>query len=279
MEKVKNKKKETPKEKDTLLTALLIILLITSIILVVLKIVNGTVLENDDKKVTELHNYFNPEVLINCDGLYNYADKLVDYKGLNNDNKMCLAYQKIDTKNSESIEYKLDAKDKVICTQDDMVFRAEDEADKCIVNKVDKKELNAVYKKIFGKDVEDVKEFKVDNYHICYNKEDAYYCGLSETYTYSIGNESIVYRVLNRVVEKGGEIVIQDYFLKTTGESCYNSYTATATDQKCTSEYKKSKEIDTDFMLKYGKAYKHVFKKAKDGTYYWVSSEPTEVKK
>ena len=38
----------------------------------------------------------------------------------------------------------------------------------------------------------------------------------------------------------------------------------------------KNKKVDIDFLLKNGTKYKHIYEKAKDGTYYWVSSEPVK---
>ena len=126
---------------------------------------------------------------------------------------------------------------------------------------------------IFGQDISNNEEFRADNTHICYLKDNKYYCGLSETFSYVIGNESTIYRVLEKAVKKGSEIYLYDYFAKITNSTCYKDYTPSTINQDCTSNYKENK-VNYKFMEKYATKYKHTYRKGENGNYYWVSSEP-----
>lgn len=261
------------KKNDKVLIILIIFLIITTLSLVIVKIINRHNLKNNDELVVELHNYFNTENLENCAGLFIYNEKIINYDNISSKNKKCLAYQKSDIKNSEDVVLSA-KKGKNICKKDDMIFKTDENSNECIVKKIDKKIINNTYKKIFGKDIEDEESFRIDNYNICYLKDDFYYCGLSETYTYTIGNDSMIYRIIEKAIEKGSTIEIYDYFIKINNNICYNNYTTDKENNDCTEEYKNNSKINYKFMKKFGTEYKHVFKKSNDDTYYWISSEP-----
>jgi len=258
---------------DKLLIVLIAILVLLSLIILIIKVASRNNLDTESELVTELHNYFNSDDLGNCEGLFTYAEDKIEYKDVDSETRLCLAYQKADIKDVETgtIEAK---KKKTTCTLDDMTFRVTEDTKECSYTKIKRSIIDESYKKLYGKDIEDNESFKIDNLNICYLKDDYYYCGLSETFTYTLGNESIIYRVMEKAVEKGSEIVIYDYFAKINNNTCFKSYTTTTENSNCTEEYKNQKEINYKFMKKYGTKYKHVFKQAKDETYYWVSSEP-----
>lgn len=258
---------------DRLLIVLIAILVLLSLIILIIKVASRNNLDTESELVTELHNYFNSDDLGNCEGLFTYAEDKIEYKDVDSETRLCLAYQKADIKDVETgtIEAK---KKKTTCTLDDMTFRVTEDTKECSYTKIKRSIIDESYKKLYGKDIEDNESFKIDNLNICYLKDDYYYCGLSETFTYTLGNESIIYRVMEKAVEKGSEIVIYDYFAKINNNTCFKSYTTTTENSNCTEEYKNQKEINYKFMKKYGTKYKHVFKQAKDETYYWVSSEP-----
>lgn len=275
--KTRKKNNESKKEiiNDKLLTVLIILLVVISIILVAIWILNKNNLDTDNELVTELHNYFSSEDLGNCEGLFTYAEEKVEYKDINSETKICLAYQKANIEKAENIILKADKK-KNICTDDKMVFKTTDETNECNVTKIKREVIDSSYKKLYGKDIKENETFRIDNLNICYLKDDYYYCGLSETFTYTLGSESIIYRVMKKAVEKGSDIIIYDYFLKINENTCFKNYTTATVNQECTNEYESKKDINYNFMKKYGTEYKHIFKEASDGTYYWVSSEPVK---
>ena len=128
---------------------------------------------------------------------------------------------------------------------------------------------------MFGSDISEYKQFQYDGATICYVKDDAYYCGLSETFTYSIGAEPHTYRAIKDAYKKGDELIIYDYFLKVINDECFTSYMDTTKNDKCSTNYSEltNKDMTYKFLKKNGTLYKHTFKK--DGkSYYWVSSKP-----
>lgn len=259
---------------DKVLLVLIVILIILSIVIVVVKIATRNNLDTESELVTELHNYFNSEDLSNCEGLFNYSEDKMEYDKIDSETRLCLAYQKAVIKDTESGTLKADKKKEICTSEDGMVFRVNEDTNECTYKKVKKSIIDDSYKKLYGKDIENNESFKVDNLNICYLKDDYYYCGLSETFTYTLGNESIIYRVMEKAIEKGSKIVIYDYFVKLNNDTCFKNYTTSTINTECTKEYKNQKDIDYKFMKEFGTKYKHVFNETKDGSYYWVSSEP-----
>lgn len=260
---------------DKILIVLFAVLIVMTIVLVLVKIMNANVLDANEPIVTKLHNYFNTDDLSNCDGLFNYSNKKVEYSSISNDIKLCLAYHKSNIKDVEEETYKA-KKGKEICEQDGMTFKVEKDSTECVVTKIKKSIIDDSYERIFGKEIEDIKSFNYDNLHICYLKDDFYYCGLSETYTYTLGSESQIYRVIKKAVEKSSEIVIYDYFLKINENKCYKYYTTLTSNNDCTNNYDNKNKIKYNFLKKYGTKYKHIFRKNENNDYYWVSSEPID---
>ena len=164
-----------------------------------------------------------------------------------------------------------------ICKLDDeLIFATDNYEDKiCTLTKLNKDEVNNEYKNMFGSDISEYKQFQYDGATICYVKDDAYYCGLSETFTYSIGAEPHTYRAIKDAYKKGDELIIYDYFLKVINDECFTSYMDTTKNDKCSTNYSEltNKDMTYKFLKKNGTLYKHTFKK--DGkSYYWVSSKP-----
>ncbi len=272
---IRETKKELKKEKDIVLIILIIILILITISLIVIKVINGKTLDTDSKEIKELHNYFNTDDLNNCNGLFIYTDKKIEYKDLTADNAICLAYYKSDISSATEETYKPKKKE-TSCKVDDFTFKADEESNECNVTKIDKKIIDDTYKKLFGKEIENNGSFRIDNFNICYLNGDYYYCGLSDTFIYTMGNDSKIYRVINRAVEQKDEIIIYDYFAKINDDKCYTSYTSDKENKDCTKAYSDNKNVDFKFMKKNTTKYKHVFKKASDGSYYWVSSKPVK---
>lgn len=268
------KNKKTEILNDKMFVVLVTLLAIVSVTLIIVWVCNSNKLETDSKQVVELHNYFSSEDLGNCEGLFTYAEDKIEYKDVNSETRICLAYQKAEIPKDIETETLKAAKKKNICTSDSMVFKTDEGKKECTVSKIKKEIINNSYKKLYGKDIEKDESFRIDNLNICYLKDDYYYCGLSETFTYTLGSESVIYRVMKKAEEKGSDIVIYDYFVKINEDTCFKNYTTTTINQNCTDEYLDKKEINYNFMKKYGTEYKHVFRKSNDDTYYWVSSEP-----
>lgn len=279
-------KKDTKKAKKIIndkkmIVVMSVVIFITIAILCIIKLYNKDNINVDSPLITELHSYFNSEGLKQCDGLFNYSDDLVDYDKVSSDIRLCTAYHKID---DSKIETKTMEKEKKsdLCKKDGMVFRSDESKDKCTYQVIKKELIDDEYKKIFGKEIENNKEFKADDTHICYLKDDYYYCGLSEVFTYTLGNESTIIRNISNAKEEGSEIIIYDYFIKLSGDTCYKNYTTQVINKSCSSAYKDkygndNNKIDYKFLQKYGTKYKHIYKRAtkdKNSTYYWVSSKP-----
>lgn len=275
VEKIAKEKKfsKITKNEDKILKIIIVILIIVAIFLIGYRLFNGKSLATNDKLVKELHGYLMPDDLNNCNGLSNYADKNTTVKDIDNDTKLCLAYQKADTKNAEVEEYEK-TKKKETCNIDDMVFGLEENETKCSITKIKKDIIENTYQKLFGENIKTKDAFNYDNSHICYLKDDYYYCGKSETYTYILDGTTAIYRILEKAIEKGSTITIYDYFLKINGNECYTNYTTLDKNNECSKKYTDKTKIDYKFLKKYGTMYKHIYQKGKNNEYYWVSSTP-----
>lgn len=260
---------------DKVLKFIIIVLIVITVFLIGYRLIYGKSLAADNKVVKELHSYLMPDDLNNCNGLSNYTDKKVTAKDLTDDTKLCLAYQKADVKDAETKEYSK-TKKKETCKVDSMIFGTEEDQDKCYVTKINKDIIEKAYLKIFGEKITSKDTFNYDNYHICYLKDDYYYCGRSETYTYILDGTTAIYRIIDKAVEKGNTITIYDYFLKINSDECYKNYTTLDKNDTCTKNYTEKTKIDYKFMKKYGTKYKHVYQKDKNGEYNWVSSTPVK---
>ena len=274
---VKDLNNQNKKNDDKITKILLIIFAITTIIFISVLICFHNRLNPSDKRVEGVYNYFNFKTIGTCEGQLNYTDKKITYKDVSLETKNCIAYQNANIPKDKIVTETYEGtKKKETCTHDGMVFRKNADSNECVVNKIEKEYLEKSYKKIFGKDLEDSEMFYTDNLNICYLKDDYYYCGLAETYTLIFANPSSINRVIDKVYKKGSSMIVYDYFLKIEADKCYTNYTTTEADSDCSSEYAKNKKEDIKFIRKYGTYYKHTYKKAADGSYYWVSSEPVK---
>ena len=260
---------------DKILKIVAIALIIIVVLLIAYRVFYGKSLAANNKLVQELHSYLMPDDLNNCDGLSNYADKKITSKDLNDNVKLCLAYQKASIKDVKVEEYDK-AKNKEVCNVDDMIFGLEEKSKICSVSIIKKDIIENAYYKLFGQNIKSKEAFNYDYMHICYLKDDYYYCGRSETYTYVIDGTTAIYRIIDKAVEKGSTITIYDYFLKINSDECYKNYTTSEKNNDCTKNYTKNTKVDYKFMQRYGIKYKHVYQKDDNGTYYWVSSTPVK---
>ena len=269
---MKRSKKKNIKKHDKVFTVLVSLTVILTITLAIMLFISRYNIDINSDKVTELFNYFNIKDLSNCNGLINYSDKLVGYKDIEEETRVCIAYNKANLSNIE-IETLNVQKKKNTCKKDNMVFKSENDKT-CEIKKISREVVDNNYKKMFGHDISEMETFRVDSNTICYLKDDYYYCGDSEVSVYTIGLEASIYRVIRDAKEKDGEVEIRDFFIKVNGKKCYSNYTTTTEIEECSKELSNDKKVDYNFMKKYGTQYKHTYKKAKNNTYYWVSSEP-----
>ena len=269
------KEKPVKKENDTFLIFLIIVLIIIAIILIAFKLISGKSLDPESNEVTSLHNYFSTDDLGNCEGLFNYSDGVVTSSKAKTENKLCLAYHKVELESTDSVTYKAKEKNGLCTTDEKMVFKTEEGTKECKINIYPSGEVEKKYLEMFGSKPSAVESFKTDGFHICYLKDNNYYCGLSDEVTYNVGGDIAIYRGIKKANQKGDEIIIYDYFIKIVEEKCYSSYIDGELNSECSDAYQnlKDKKIDFNFMKKYGSLYRHTYKKSKDGTYYWIRSE------
>lgn len=271
MKKQQNKKRVLD---DKILKILIGLLILVTALLVVFLVINLNKVDIDSPEIVALHNYFNSEKIKNCDGLFNYANNKVEYNNVKSANRLCIAYQSAEIKDVETGTLKADKK-KSICTfEKGKTFKVSGDTKECSYTKIKRTYIDKSYMNLFGYEIEDNESFKIDNKNICYLKDNYYYCGEAETQTYVIGGESLVYRVIDKAVEKGSEIIIYDYFVRINSDQCYKNYTTAIVNEKCTEMYENKAKINYKFMKQYGTPYKHIYRENENGTYYWVSSEP-----
>lgn len=259
------------------ITILIGVIIITILIIIVLNTGFFGSLNTESKKVKELYSYVSNDELNRCNGLINYQDKKVTAKDLSVSDKLCYVTNNdsFKAKKFKSEEMKVIKKDNVCSLGEGKVFATDNyKGKKCTVKKYDKKLINELYEKIYGETLKDENiSFMIDDYNICYYHKDSYYCGLAESFTFTIGNDSMIYRIIDKAVEKGNTITIYDYFLKIDDNKCYTSYNGTNTNADCNNIIDEKTKINSKFIKKHGTLYKHEFTKKDGNDYYsWVSS-------
>lgn len=260
------------KKKDKLIVSLSVIIVILVVIILVLLIKKGLPINSKNSIVTNAYQYVSNKDLEKCNGLVMYSKDKVTKDTLDNTTKICLSYALLDVK-GEEVKLDKNKKSNTCTLKDDSVFAIDNyEGDICTVSKISKDEVHKQYKKLFGEKLKTDESFKLDNVSICYFSDDSYYCGLSEKYTYILGAEPHTYRTIKNSYKKNDKLIIYDYFVRVINDECYESFMTNDKNDKCTKQYDSKKDIDYNFMKKYGTVYKHTFQKDGD-SYYWVSSE------
>lgn len=252
------------------------IILIVGIILVCFRLIKGKTLDTNTSEINDLYTYLGQNDLSYCTGLSTYSDERIDYDTLENKDRICNAVAYLYAKEDSTL-IKIDKtkKNSTCSLNDDIIFATDNyEEDTCSLYRFDKEKIKDKYKAIYGHDYEDDETFNLNSTTICYPYEDYYYCGLSETFTITVGAEPATYRSIKEAVEKGNKLIIYDYFIKIANGECYTTYTEDTTNNNCTTDYKADTNIDYGFIKKNGTYYKHTYKKGDDGNYYWVSSVP-----
>lgn len=260
------------KKKDKLIVFLSIVIVILVVVILVLLIKKGLPINSKNSIVIDAYKYVSNSNLERCNGLVMYNKDKVTKDTLENTTKICLSYNLLDEK-SEEVKLDKNKKNNLCTLKDDMVFALDNyEGNICTVSKINKDDVHKKYKEIFGEDLKNDESFKLDNVSVCHYSEGYYYCGLSEKYTYSIGGEPHTYRTIKNSYKKDDKLIIYDYFLKVINDECYTSFMTNDKNDKCSKKYDNKKNVDYNFMKRYGIVYKHTFQKDGDN-YYWVSSE------
>lgn len=260
------------KNKNKLIAVLSVVIVVLMIIILILLIKKGIPVNSKKDVVTSAYAYVGNSDLHKCDGLVMYNKDKVTKDTLDNTTKICLSYTLLDVK-GEEVKLNKNNKDNLCTLKDNMVFALDNyEGDVCTVTKVSKDDVHKQYKAVFGEELKTDESFKLDNVSICHYSDDYYYCGLSEKYTYTIGGEPHTFRTIKNSYKKDDKLIIYDYFLKVINDECYTSFMTNDKKDKCTKKYDSKKDVNYNFMKRYGTLYKHTFQKDGDN-YYWVSSE------
>ncbi|MDE6284187.1 MAG: hypothetical protein K2M17_00360 [Bacilli bacterium] len=264
------------KNKDTLITLLVGIVLVLSILILILTLFKGKKIDTNGDLVTELYAKLGQNDLSYCDGLSYYSDAKVDYDSLSNTNRLCNALVDLYMKEDFTVMKVDKAKKNNTCTIGDSITFATDsqEDNLCSVDRYDKEKINQKYRDIYGKDIDKYEKLYLNSTVVCYPDDDYYYCGLAENYSVTIGKEPETFRNIKEVRQKDDMIIIYDYFLKMIQDECYRSFTGDVKYDDCSMKYSNMKEVNYEFIKRYGTLYRHTFKKDENGTYYWVSSKP-----
>ena len=228
--------------------------------------------------ITKLYGYLGEVDIYHCGGLITYNEKATNKDNLKNENKLCMAYYLLDSKDKTEDSVNVSGKnqnDTKICkVGENTTITTSSENDTCNYSKFSKNSLNKTYKTIYGEEISSSEPFYISSGTACYLEGDTYYCGTAETFTYSLATNATIYRLKSKAVKKiNGDIEIYDYFLKVSEDGCYLSNDTDTVSNNCTKALKDNKKIDAFFVKKYGSVYKHTFKKSSKDNYYWVKSE------
>lgn len=247
------------------------------IILILVFILGDKSLDLNSNEISTLYKYLGEVDIYHCGGLSTYSKDIITKDDLNEDKKLCMAYYNLNNESISSDTIKssgVNKNDIKICKIGESITLATDEEkDDCEYLTFSKDDLNEAYKDIYGEDISKYTQFFISSSNACYLEGDMYYCGTSETFTYSLAAQATIYRLPYKAVKQlNGDIIIYDYFLKVTDDNCYLTNDSSEVSEDCIEALSKQDEIDATFVQKYGSLYKHTFKKNRDGDYYWSNS-------
>ena len=212
----------------------LVVLGIVVVIIVIFLVIflGDKPLKLDDPQVTELYSYLGEVDIYHCGGLNSYTGDEVKYDTLSNNNKLCMAYYKLDDKQIKSDSHEVTTKndnDIEICEIGEGIrLAAEEGEDSCGYQIVSSTDLKKAYSAIYGEELPDDTSFYINGTEACYLNGEEYYCGEADS----------------------------EDEISACSEALEND----------------SVEINEEFVQKYGTLYKHTFKKNNDDNYYWYSS-------
>ena len=268
-------KKTSGKTKKNIITSIVILVILITALIIVFVIKSKSLDPNSDL-VTEIYSYIGNNDLEVCNGLATYAEDEVNYDKLDNSMRICTAYSLLELDDTAMLKIDKSQKNNTCSVGESITFATDNyEDDICTVTKISSAEVNAQYKKMYGKEIESYDQFQYNDTTVCYYEDGYYYCGLAEEYTTTFGGEPHTFRSIKSATKEDDQIIIYDYFLKVVNDECYTSYTGETKNDKCSENYSEDTEITYNFLKKYGTLYKHIYQKSGD-SYYWVSSSPED---
>lgn len=271
------------KKSKTLITTLVAICGIA--IIITFFLVSDKNLNVDSIEVENLYNKLGEVNINRCGGLNTYSNKDITFKDISLENRLCMAYYQVTKDDIQEKNTKITGKndnDIKICKIGETTLSANDDEKECKYEEIDVKTLKEAYKNLYGKELKENDNFYITETKACFKEGEKYLCGTAESYKMAIAPESSIYRVINKAVKKlNGDVIIEDIFLKISGNVCYKEQNSNEKSDACTKAIKdkdlKSLSDDEiiDLVKKYGSSYKHTFKEA-NNNHYW---EKTELKK
>ena len=266
------------KKKIKINMVILVVVLFVVIVGIILYFtLNGKKLDTNSTQINELYSYLGSNDLEVCNGLSIYSEKEINYDNIDNNIRICNAYSLLDIDETSIVKIDKTKKNNTCSINENIKFATDNyEDDICTITKVESEKINEQYKKMYGKEIENYEQFQLNPTTICYYDEEGYYyCGLSESFTYTIGAEPQTYRTIKNASKKNDEIIIFDYFMKIVNNECFTTYDGNNKNNNCSNVFNEDIKVDYDFLKKYGTLYKHTFKES-NGSYYWVKSEPVK---
>lgn len=236
-------------------------------------------LDLDSKLVNDLYNKLGSTDIYHCGGLITYGDNPITSADISPENALCNAYYNLASEDITSGNLKItgkNASDMKVCKIGESATLAisDEKNEECYYSTFSKEALNKSYYKTYGSNIDEYNKFYIASDKICVLNEDNYYCGVAENFNYYLAPDATILRLKNKALKKhNGDIVIYDYFLKVSNNKCYATNTTTEEDTNCSSNIPSNGNIDAKFVEKYGTLYKHTFKTAKNGEYYWIQTE------
>ena len=229
----------------------------------------------NEEIIDKYYTFLGSNDLTLCNGLIAYDSLEITKDVLNYTDKVCNSYLNLATEKVEKVKVDKNAK-KNNCTYEKFNFATDNyEKDYCTIEKIAVADLKAEYNLIYNEEIGDLEDFYIDENKVCHYQNDYYYCGLAETFSYSLMARPHVYRAIKKTVEQDDTIYIYDLFLKTREEKCYNTFNTDEENAACSKKYAQKGEINYRLLKKYGTLYRHTFKLNKEtGEYYWYASQP-----
>lgn len=256
-------------KKSKKMVVLIIVIVLLAVGASIFLIVKGIPINHNKGIVKDLYSYIGNDDLWKCNGLVFYDNKKIDKDNISSEDKVCLAYIKLNDEEIEEVKLDKQKKKNTCLLNDSMVFATDNyDGQNCSLMKVSEDIINDKIYSMFNEKNIKVDKFMLDNTNVCYYFDGSYYCGLSEEYTYTFGALAHTYRAIKSAYKKNDNIVIYDYFLKTINDECYSSYVNGKANKDCNIDG----NVNYKSLKKNGGLYKHIFKKNDNG-YYWVSSE------
>lgn len=235
-------------------------------------------LDPESEAVQNIYAILGDNYLDYCDGMPFYNNSEVNLNTLEENTKMCLAYKHVSKEQIENSSLtKAKRVDGCNFTKDKQFRLDKDEKQICSTEIIALEEIKSAYQKIFGTKLEEYTDFNLSGSKSCFYDEEkgSYTCGNVLIQTIELGWAPTTYRLITKAKEKGDKILIYDYYLAVNNDRCYLNNFGTEENEKCSNKINGKTNFTSRLVSKYGRKYLHTFAPSDDGSYYWVSSTPT----